>query len=436
MINEYLRNYSLRIFRLVSLLCYLVFQLFGVAMAQLTLFKYFKSSSSKKVVLPCPNGPLSHEVPSTVISAANKEVEEVMATCTDSVKKKRGAYQKFTPKQKATIGNYALLNGTSAALRHFIKEFPDLKYTTVCNWRKAVSTQQKKQHESVTELHGKKRGRPPTFPEEVTSCIMKYIRAVREAGGVINTAIVIGAASGIVRRMKPDLLESNGSHVALPVKKDWAKYLLAQMKFVKRKATTKKLKDNFLMDIKAIATMEEVPDEMILNWDQTAIKYIPVSNWTMATEGSKRIELIGQDDNRQITATFAGTLTGNFLPIQLVYEGKTARCHPLIDFPKGWHITHTTNHWCNEDTMIDYIKLVIIPYMNETRKKLTLSPSHTGLVILDEFRGQTTQKVLTLLEEHHLMYVIVPPNCTDRLQPLDVGVNRAAKHFIRGKFKS
>ena len=324
-------------------------------------------------------------------------------------------------------------------------EFPGLKYTTVCDWRKAISTQQKKQRESITELHGKKRGRPPTFPEEVTSCVMKYIHAVREAGGVINTAIVIGAALRIVKRMKPDLLESNGGHVVLPVKKDWAKYLLAQMKFV-RKATTKKskmtvsnfeeLKDNFLMDIKAIATMEEVPDEMILNWDQTAIKYIPISNWTMATEGSKRIELIGQDDKRQITATFAGTLTGNFLPIELVYKGKTARCHPLIDFPKGWHITHTTNHWCNEDTMIDYIKLVIVSYMNETRKKLTLSPSHTGLVILDEFRGQTTQKVLTLLEEHHLMYVIVPPNCTDRLQPLDVSVNRAAKHFIRGKFES
>ena len=33
------------------------------------------------------------------------------------------------------------------------------------------------------------------------------------------------------------------------------------------------------------------------------------------------------------------------------------------------------------------------------------------------------------------MYVIVPPNCTDHLQPLDVSVNRAAKHFIRGKFE-
>jgi len=46
------------------------------------------------------------------------------------------------------------------------------------------------------------------------------------------------------------------------------------MKFVKRKATTKKsatvsnfdeIKDNFLMDIKAVVIMEEVPNDMILN---------------------------------------------------------------------------------------------------------------------------------------------------------------------------
>jgi len=34
------------------------------------------------------------------------------------------------------------------------------------------------------------------------------------------------------------------------------------------------------------------------------------------------------------------------------------------------------------------------------------------------------------------MYVIVPPNCTDRLQPLDVSVNHAAKHFMWSKFES
>ena len=86
--------------------------------------------------------------------------------------------------------------------------------------------------------------------------------------------------------------------------------------------------------------------------------------------------------------------------------------------------------------MVDYITTVIAPYMNEKRRHLGLDPKHIGLVILDEFKGQTTEKVLKLLEANDLMYVIVPPNCTDLLQPLDVSVNRAAKQFLRTKFEN
>ena len=74
--------------------------------------------------------------------------------------------------------------------------------------------------------------------------------------------------------------------------------------------------------------------------------------------------------------------------------------------------------------MISYIKSVIVPYMAEKRRQLGLDAKHTGLVVLDEFKGQTTTRVLNLLQ---LLYVIVPPNCTDRLQPLDVSVDWAAK---------
>ena len=99
-------------------------------------------------------------------------------------------------------------------------------------------------------------------------------------------------------------------------------------------------------------------------------------------------------------------------------------------------MTHTLNHWCNEETMVAYIESVIVPYMTQKRRQLGLDLKHTGLVILDEFKGQTTSRVLNLLQSNDLMYVIVPPNCTDRLQPLDVSVNRSAKQFLRSKFEN
>ena len=74
--------------------------------------------------------------------------------------------------------------------------------------------------------------------------------------------------------------------------------------------------------------MNEIPPDLVINFDQTAVHYVPVDNWTMAKEGSKRVEIIGKNDKRQITAVLEGTMSGDFLPVQLVYKGTTNRCLP------------------------------------------------------------------------------------------------------------
>ena len=128
------------------------------------------------------------------------------------------------------------------------------------------------------------------------------------------------------------------------------------MGFFKRKANTKvkvsvedfEKKDIFLADIKAIVTMEEIPPELVLNWDQIG----------------------GLDDKRQITAVFAASLIGDFLPVQLVYQGKTDACHPSFRFPPEWDITHTPNHRSNEDTMERYLENIIVLYITKKREEL------------------------------------------------------------------
>ena len=130
------------------------------------------------------------------------------------------------------------------------------------------------------------------------------------------------------------------------------------------------LKQQYLLDIKAVVEMEEIPHDLIINWDQTGINYVPVSQWTMAKEGSKRVEIVGVNDKRQITAVFAGSLAGDFLPVQLVYQGKTKKCLPYVEFPANWHVTATPNHWCNEVTTLDYVQKIIIPYIRRRKKSL------------------------------------------------------------------
>ena len=77
-----------------------------------------------------------------------------------------------------------------------------------------------------------------------------------------------------------------------------------------------------MLDIRGVIDMEEIPQDLILNWNQTAVHYVPVSNWTMAVEGSKKVAIAGIDDKRQITLVLAGTMIGKLLLCQLVYQEK------------------------------------------------------------------------------------------------------------------
>ena len=54
---------------------------------------------------------------------------------------------------------------------------------------------------------------------------------------MINTAIVIAAAEGIVKSCDSNLLKSNGGHIEC--KKHWALSFLQRIGYVKRRANTK-----------------------------------------------------------------------------------------------------------------------------------------------------------------------------------------------------
>ena len=91
-----------------------------------------------------------------------------------------------------------------------------------------------------------------------------------------------------------------------------------------------------------------------------------------------------------------------------------------MTFLSGSCITCTENHWANEITTLTYMDKILFPYVRQKRKELELPDKQTCL--------------LEALEENHIFVALVPANSTDKLQPLDVSVNKSIKEFLRDQF--
>ena len=167
---------------------------------------------------------------------------------------------------------------------------------------------------------------------------LQYIHVLRLAGGIVNRSIVHAVAKGIVAHSNPSQFQEQGGHLQIGVK--WAESFLSRRGYVKRKATkaARKLPPNF-EDLKAAflqricseVEQHAIPPKLVINWDQTGSKSVPVSQWTLAEQGITQVPAVGKDDKREITvvlAESAATTRAN-----LFWPG----CHAKITFPQGWH---------------------------------------------------------------------------------------------------
>ena len=164
------------------------------------------------------------------------------------------------------------------------------------------------------------------------------------------------------------------------------------------------------------------------------------SNTTPEVRGNKSVPIVGKGKQKQITGTFTVSADGDFLPMQLIYAGKTDRFHPNgINFPEGFNISHTPNHRSCEKSAIEHLEkwYSLICQRNENSLKW-MPKDQKALLIFDVFKGQTTQQVkyVILLFWQITASVFVPRNLTNHFQQLDLNVNGQAKQFLKRKFES
>lgn len=120
--------------------------------------------------------------------------------------------------------------------------------------------------------------------------------------------------------------------------------------------------------------------------------------------------LVGKGKKKQITGTFTVTMSRLFLPMQLIYEGKSPRSLLQgIMFPENFDLTFTPNHWSNEDKVIEHLEKVAFPFFLEKRKELPLPDEQKAIQVFDVFKGQKTKRVQSLIADNNCIIVSFKP---------------------------
>ena len=83
----------------------------------------------------------------------------------------------------------------------------------------------------------------------------------------------------------------------------------------------------------------------------------------MAKKGEKTVAMKGLTDKRAITLIFIVSLTGEFLPMQVIYGGKTTASQPRgFKFLEGFCVLQNPKHYSNEEETKRLIDVVINPF--------------------------------------------------------------------------
>ena len=138
------------------------------------------------------------------------------------------------------------------------------------------------------------------------------------------------------------------------------------MKFLRRAANTSRpvithslwneIKSQFLQEISQKVLFHSIPDELIINADQTPSKFVAADNITMATKAPWHITRAGSSDKRSVTLIVCESLDDKILPFQLIYKRKTQRSFPVVDFPDGFCLSYIEKHWSNDKETVPLIK--------------------------------------------------------------------------------
>lgn len=351
---------------------------------------------------------------------------------------KNGVKRHRRPPNWEDIADEAEIWGNDAALANFASDFDGAsqtaKYQRLNQWKKDLKD---KKVSSVYQGQ-------PSYGSEIDLLLLADCHTRRAVGLPIDDVILRRML--IVHLAKAgkegELIENGGKY---HYGHSWAMRFYKRHKLASRVCTTKMRelpgdfeakKATYLKVGAELIHKYNVPPELVINGDETAVLLVNRAKVTRNTVGAKRVRILGMgEDKAQITATIFVTETGDVLPYQMIFAGTTTRCHPKSVKPADCLWTNTVSHWQSVETYLELLAWAIVPYKNNTIRALGLPANQRTILKHDLHFTHKDARVLAYLKANFICPLYVPAGCTDIIQECDVVVNKPFKNAVRSAFR-
>jgi len=182
----------------------------------------------------------------------------------------------------------------------------------------------------------------------------------------------------------------------------------------------------------------------VFNTDESCFQLVINSTRTWEWKGScHNIAMVGSGDKRSLTVTPTITMTGGFMKVQVlgnglsedsfkakIFAGLSEAEKAKADKYLRCQVTGGKKCWQHSGTLRQFTQEVVLPFCERARESM---PEAHFVWLLDCASSHVSDDFLNWVEMTcpYLHVLIVPPNMTHLMQPLDLVFQRAIKAHVR-----
>ena len=156
----------------------------------------------------------------------------------------------------------------------------------------------------------------------------------------------------------------------------------------------------------------------IYNYDETNLSDDPGRKKCLMKRGTKYPERIMNHSKASTSIMFCGNAAGEMLPVYVVYKAENIYNGWMVGGPEKARYSCSKSGWFDGNTFEDWFKTIFLPVARRKEKTALIG---------DNLSSHFSDEVLDLCKRHNVKFICLPPNSTDKIQPLDVAYFRSLK---------